>query len=113
MRRLIDILDVGALYYLSTWYKKDETSFRTTLFFYGQMFASATSSLISAGLLRLSGTGGLEGWRWIFLGRSLFLPVKKLLANLDLFKQSRVSSPFLLPLFLPSLSLLRQAMVVL
>lgn len=60
---------LGALYYLSTWYKKDETSLRTSLFFYGQMFASATSSLISAGLLRLSGSHGLEGWRWIFLGR--------------------------------------------
>lgn len=32
------------------------------------MFASATSSLISAGLLRFSGRHGLEGWRWIFLG---------------------------------------------
>lgn len=58
----------GALYYLSTWYKKDETSLRTSFFFYGQMFASATSSLISAGLLKLSGTHGLAGWRWIFLG---------------------------------------------
>ncbi|KAJ5640925.1 hypothetical protein N7528_000550 [Penicillium herquei] len=57
----------GALYYLSTWYKKDETSLRTSLFFYGQMFASATSSLISAGVLELNGTCGLEGWRWIFL----------------------------------------------
>ncbi|KAJ5280654.1 hypothetical protein N7478_006026 [Penicillium angulare] len=57
----------GALYYLSTWYKKEETSLRTTFFFYGQMFAAATSSLISAGVLKLSGTGGLEGWRWIFL----------------------------------------------
>lgn len=60
----------GALYYLSTWYKKDETSLRVGLFFYGQMFASATSSLISAGLLRLHGTHGMEGWRWIFLGKS-------------------------------------------
>ncbi|PWY75015.1 vitamin H transporter [Aspergillus heteromorphus CBS 117.55] len=57
----------GALYYLSTWYKKSEISFRTTLFFYGQMFAGATSSLISAGLLKLSGKGGLAGWQWIFL----------------------------------------------
>lgn len=63
------VIDVaGALYYLSTWYKKDETSFRTTLFFFGQMFAGATASLISAGLLRLSGKGGLAGWRWIWLG---------------------------------------------
>ncbi|KAJ5178706.1 hypothetical protein N7492_001916 [Penicillium capsulatum] len=61
----------GALYYLSTWYKKDETSLRTSLFFYGQMFASATSSLISAGLLKLSGTHGLAGWRWIFLVEGL------------------------------------------
>lgn len=58
---------IGALYYLSTWYKKDETSLRTSLFFYGQMFASATSSLISAGVLKLSGTNGMAGWRWIFL----------------------------------------------
>ncbi|GKZ26211.1 hypothetical protein AbraIFM66951_012134 [Aspergillus brasiliensis] len=61
----------GALYYLSTWYKRPETSFRTTLFFYGQMFAGATSSLISAGLLKLDGKCGLAGWRWIFLGMSL------------------------------------------
>ncbi|KAJ6164970.1 hypothetical protein N7470_003642 [Penicillium chermesinum] len=61
----------GALYYLSTWYKRDETSLRTSLFFYGQMFASATSSLISAGVLKLSGDRGLAGWRWIFLVEGL------------------------------------------
>ncbi|KAL4813141.1 major facilitator superfamily domain-containing protein [Aspergillus spinulosporus] len=57
----------GALYYLSTWYKREETSLRVTLFFFGQMFSGATSSLISAGLLTLSGKRGLAGWRWIFL----------------------------------------------
>ncbi|KAL3457149.1 major facilitator superfamily domain-containing protein [Aspergillus heterothallicus] len=57
----------GALYYLSTWYKREETSLRVTLFFFGQMFSGATSSLISAGLLTLSGKHGLAGWRWIFL----------------------------------------------
>ncbi|KAB8258491.1 major facilitator superfamily domain-containing protein [Aspergillus pseudonomiae] len=61
----------GALYYLSTWYKKGETSFRTTLFFFGQMFAAATSSLISAGLLTLDGKCGLSGWQWIFLVEGL------------------------------------------
>jgi len=62
-------LTTGGLYYLSTWYKKNETSLRITLFFLGQMFAAATSSLISAGLLRLTGKAGLAGWRWIFLGK--------------------------------------------
>lgn len=37
------------------------------------MFASATSSLISAGLLQLNGTHGMEGWRWIFLGKCTLL----------------------------------------
>lgn len=64
----------GALYYLSTWYKREETSFRVSLFFFGQMFASATSRLISAGLLNLSGRHGLAGWRWIFLGKWWSLP---------------------------------------
>ncbi|OJJ02111.1 hypothetical protein ASPVEDRAFT_887768 [Aspergillus versicolor CBS 583.65] len=57
----------GALYYLSTWYKKSETSSRVTLFFFGQMFSAATSSLISAGILTMGSKHGLEGWRWIFL----------------------------------------------
>ncbi|KAL4875118.1 major facilitator superfamily domain-containing protein [Aspergillus karnatakaensis] len=57
----------GALYYLSTWYKKEETSLRVTLFFFGQMFSGATASLISAGLLTLAGKSGMAGWRWIFL----------------------------------------------
>ncbi|KAH8700933.1 putative allantoate permease [Talaromyces proteolyticus] len=61
----------GALYYLSTWYRRDETSLRVTFFFFGQIFAGATTSLISAGLLRLSGKGGLAGWQWIFLVEGL------------------------------------------
>ncbi len=60
--------NTGALYYLSTWYKRDETSLRVTFFFYGQMFSGATSALISAALMNLHGTAGLKGWQWIFLG---------------------------------------------
>lgn len=60
----------GALFYLSSWYKKNETTLRVSLFFFGQMFSAATSSLISAGVLRLSGRGGLSGWQWIFLSKS-------------------------------------------
>ncbi|KAE8154518.1 major facilitator superfamily domain-containing protein [Aspergillus avenaceus] len=72
----------GALYYLSTWYKRGETSFRTTLFFFGQMFAAATSSLISAGLLQLSGKCGLAGWQWIFLVEGLITILAAILFTL-------------------------------
>lgn len=54
------------------------------MFFYGQMFASATSSLISAGLLRLSGTNGLEGWRWIFLGQFCLLKQLQLVIDMGI-----------------------------
>ncbi|KAH7419803.1 putative allantoate permease [Cadophora sp. MPI-SDFR-AT-0126] len=70
-RLLLGLLEAGfipgALYYLSTWYKKGETSLRVTFFFFGQMFANATSQLIAAGLLSLEGKRGLSGWQWLFL----------------------------------------------
>ncbi|KAH9896383.1 MFS general substrate transporter [Xylariomycetidae sp. FL2044] len=57
----------GALYTLSTWYKRDETSLRVSLFFLGNLLAAATVSLIGAGILTLSGRHGIAGWRWLFL----------------------------------------------
>ncbi|OJJ95144.1 hypothetical protein ASPACDRAFT_36836 [Aspergillus aculeatus ATCC 16872] len=83
----------GALYYLSQWYKRDEISFRTTLFFYGQMFAGATSSLISAGLLKLSGRCGLAGWQWIFLIEGLITIVAAILFILFIPKKAGDGSP--------------------
>ncbi|EAW13603.1 putative MFS transporter [Aspergillus clavatus NRRL 1] len=85
----------GALYYLSTWYKKDETSFRTTLFFFGQMFAGATASLISAGLLQLDGRGGLEGWRWIFLVEGIITLLAGVIFTLLVPSKAGDGKPFL------------------
>ncbi|GLA01257.1 hypothetical protein AnigIFM60653_011506 [Aspergillus niger] len=85
----------GALYYLSTWYKRPETSFRTTLFFYGQMFAGATSSLISAGLLKLDGKCGLAGWRWIFLVEGLITIFAAILFILFIPKKAGDGSPLI------------------
>ncbi|KKY25730.1 putative mfs transporter [Phaeomoniella chlamydospora] len=68
----------GSLYYLSTWYKKSETSTRVTLFFFGQTLAGALSQLIGAGLVSLAGKGGwaVEGLITIFVGIVfvLFIP---------------------------------------
>ncbi|RAL08782.1 vitamin H transporter [Aspergillus homomorphus CBS 101889] len=83
----------GALYYLSQWYKRPEISFRTTLFFYGQMFAGATSSLISAGLLKLAGRCGLAGWQWIFLIEGLITIFAAILFILFIPKKAGDGSP--------------------
>lgn len=57
----------GALYTMSTYYKKSETSLRISIFFLGNLLATATVSLIGAGILLLSGRGGVAGWRWLFI----------------------------------------------
>ncbi|KAI9733997.1 MAG: hypothetical protein M1834_002654 [Cirrosporium novae-zelandiae] len=57
----------GALYIMSTWYKKSETSLRVSIFFLGNILAVATSALIGAGILTLAGKHGLAGWQWLFL----------------------------------------------
>ncbi|GAD96777.1 conserved hypothetical protein [Paecilomyces variotii No. 5] len=49
----------GALYTMSTWYKKSETSLRISLFFLGNLLASATVSLIGAGILTMAGRDGV------------------------------------------------------
>lgn len=53
---------------MSLWYKKSESSSRISIFFLGNLLASATVALIGAGILNLSGRHGVAGWRWLFIG---------------------------------------------
>lgn len=57
----------GALYTMSTWYKRDETSLRVSIFFLGNLLASALTSLIGAGILSMGDRYGIAGWRWLFI----------------------------------------------
>lgn len=57
----------GALYTMSTWYKRDETSLRVSIFFLGNLIASAVTSLIGAGILTMGDRYGVAGWRWLFI----------------------------------------------
>ncbi|KAI2638003.1 MFS general substrate transporter [Hypomontagnella submonticulosa] len=57
----------GALYTMSTWYKKSETSLRISIFFLGNLLAAATTSLIGAGILSMGDRHGVAGWRWLFI----------------------------------------------
>ena len=58
----------GGLYYISTWYTKSQLPLRYTIYFIGNLSASATGSLIAAGILKnVAGSFGLLGWKWIFI----------------------------------------------
>lgn len=57
----------GALAFLSNFYTKHEYAKRVVFFFYGDAFASMFGPLVAAGILKLRGHAGLEGWRWLWL----------------------------------------------
>ncbi|GME25337.1 Alternative sulfate transporter [Neofusicoccum parvum] len=57
----------GSQYILSLFYTKDELALRTAIFYFGNYFATATGSLIAAGILKLAGLHGISGWQWLFI----------------------------------------------
>lgn len=58
----------GALFLISSWYKRSEMGFRSALLFSATQVGSAFSGLIGAGIQSsLDGARGLESWRWLFI----------------------------------------------
>ncbi|KAL4860973.1 hypothetical protein BDV12DRAFT_191390 [Aspergillus spectabilis] len=59
----------GSIYTLSTWYTPQELGRRVAILFFGMFGGNAISPLLGAGILRLHDSGGLTGWKYIFLKR--------------------------------------------
>lgn len=58
----------GALYLLSIFYTRKELATRISVLYSGNIFASAFSGLIAAGVFNgMDGALGLKGWRWLFI----------------------------------------------
>ncbi|KAL4887641.1 major facilitator superfamily domain-containing protein [Aspergillus karnatakaensis] len=58
----------GMIFYLSKWYKQSELSLRLSICLSAGIIASATGSLIAAGIsASLDGARGLEAWRWLYI----------------------------------------------
>ncbi|KDN63975.1 putative alternative sulfate transporter [Colletotrichum sublineola] len=56
----------GGQYMLALFYTREELALRTAIFYFGNYAATATGSLIAAGVLNMGGTGGLSGWQRLF-----------------------------------------------
>lgn len=68
IRRLTVNNPAGALFLISSWYKRSEMGFRSALLFSATQVGSAFSGLIGAGIQSsLDGARGLESWRWLFI----------------------------------------------
>lgn len=58
----------GALFLISSWYKRSEMGLRSAILFSATQLGSAFSGLIAAGIESgLNGARGLESWRWLFI----------------------------------------------
>ncbi|KAF2972626.1 hypothetical protein GQX73_g885 [Xylaria multiplex] len=58
----------GALFLISSWYRRSEMGSRSAVLFSATQLGSAVSGLIGAGIKHsLEGARGLESWRWLFL----------------------------------------------
>jgi MFS family permease len=60
----------GGQYMLALFYTRDELAMRTAIFYFGNYGATATGSLIAAGILNMGGLQGLSGWQWLFISLS-------------------------------------------
>ncbi|TEA20687.1 putative transporter [Colletotrichum sidae] len=58
----------GALFLISSWYRRSELGLRSAVLFSATQLGSAFGGLIGAGIKEgLEGARGLESWRWLFL----------------------------------------------
>ncbi|KAJ3874257.1 MFS transporter [Lentinula edodes] len=57
----------GLVYFLTFWYKPNERAIRVALILACATLAGAFGGAIAYGVGKMNGTGGLEGWRWLFI----------------------------------------------
>lgn len=62
----------GGVYLISIFYTRKESATRMSVFYTGNLLASAFSGLIAAPIFSgMEGKHGLEGWRWLFIIQGL------------------------------------------
>jgi MFS family permease len=57
----------GAVFIITSWYKRGEVQQRLALFYTASAFSGAFSGLLAFAIAKLDGAHGIRGWRWIFL----------------------------------------------
>jgi MFS family permease len=57
----------GAVFIITSWYKRSEVQQRLALFYTASAFSGAFSGLLAFAIANLDGARGIRGWRWIFL----------------------------------------------
>ncbi|MCJ1438832.1 hypothetical protein MMC27_008222 [Xylographa pallens] len=71
----------GCIYLISMYYKRYELQWRVNLFFCASILSGAFGGLLAYALANMSGIGGYEGWRWIFIIEGLITVLVACLAK--------------------------------
>ncbi|KAL6155002.1 hypothetical protein ACJQWK_01321 [Exserohilum turcicum] len=70
-RMLIGVFEAGFLpccmFLLSTWYQRFEIQQRVSWWYLINLFVSAFGNILAWAIVKLDGTHGIAGWRWIFI----------------------------------------------
>ncbi|KAH7123322.1 major facilitator superfamily domain-containing protein [Dactylonectria estremocensis] len=71
VRMLLGVFEAGfypgAVYLCTFWYMPKDLATRIAYFYCTSALSGAFSGLLAAGIAKMDGVGGYEGWRWIFL----------------------------------------------
>ncbi|KAG8764510.1 hypothetical protein FRC12_008053, partial [Ceratobasidium sp. 428] len=57
----------GIAFYITLWYRREETGARMAIYFAAATAAGAFGGLLARGITEMAGLGGLNGWAWIFI----------------------------------------------
>ncbi|KAG8711728.1 hypothetical protein FRC09_020444 [Ceratobasidium sp. 395] len=57
----------GIAFYITLWYRREETGARMAIYFAAATAAGAFGGLLARGITEMAGLGGLKGWAWIFI----------------------------------------------
>ncbi|KAJ5739378.1 hypothetical protein N7533_012162 [Penicillium manginii] len=85
----------GAVYLCSFWYMPKHLATRLAVFYCASALSGAFSGLLAAGIAKMSGVGGLEGWRWIFILEGIATVVLGVLCFFFLIDSPKLSGKWL------------------
>ncbi|KAF7550264.1 hypothetical protein G7046_g8078 [Stylonectria norvegica] len=87
----------AAVYLCSLWYRPHELAFRLSLFTAVAAASGVASGLLAAGIVKMDGLAGYEGWRWIFIVEGSVTVLFGIASALFLIDTPAVSSKWLTP----------------
>lgn len=101
LRLLLGVFEAGffpgAAYLCTFWYMPRDLASRVSYFYFMSALSGAFSGLLAAGIARMDGAGGYQGWRWIFLIEGIITVILGIMTFFLLIDTPQLSTRWLRP----------------